>query len=180
MVAAGESHCRFTGFVLALEVRLLFLHNATCRQRNAWERSMSGRKLSVILLLVFILSPVFADRRDAYFENRSFFIKDVERDDGEISIEFSVPINPDSVAGGSILVDGMPLPLEARIIFNRRGDKMVIREIPQWRGRVLCLEIRNLVATTGIAMVPMAAFHLWPGGEIEGDELDEVDWCHHY
>lgn len=141
---------------------------------------MSGRKLSVILLSVLLLLPVFADRREAYFENRSLFIEDIERDDGEIAIDFSVPVNPDSVSGGAILIDGKPLPPEARIIFNRRGDKMVIRELPQWRRRMLCLEIRNLVATTGNGMVPMAAFHLWPEDEIEGDELDEVDWCYHY
>ncbi len=144
------------------------------------EMPMSGRKLSVLLLSILLISPVLADRREAYFGSRSLFIEDIERDEGEIAIDFSVPVNPDSVSGGAILVDGKPLPPEARIIFNRRGDKMVIREVSQWRGRMLCLEIRNLVATTGNDMIPMAAFHLWPDDEIEGDELDEVDWCYHY
>ena len=137
-------------------------------------------KMFVVLVILSMISPVFADRRETYFDQQQFHIEEIEREDGEISIEFSVPVNPDSVAGENILVDGKPLPPETAFFFNRRGDKLLIREPSQWRGKRLCIQFKEVAAASGKILEELPAFHLYPDDGFERDELDEVDWCHHY
>lgn len=141
---------------------------------------MRDTKILLLFLLVFTFSSLFADRKDSYFEGQNFFVEECERDDGEISINFSVPVNPESVTRENIRINGEPLPEGVSFFFNRRGDEVMFSELPQWRGRVICVQILNLASSSGRAMVPLAAFHLSPDDGFEWDELDEVDWCQHY
>ncbi len=135
-------------------------------------------KKSLLFFLVMLASfPTFSDRWHSHFANSPFYIEEIERDDGEISLEFSVPVNPESVIRENILVNGKPLPEESRIFFNRRGDEMEIQELPEWWSKTLCVEIRNLRSAVGQEMRRLPAFHLGPDDEVE---WDEVYWCHHY
>lgn len=136
-----------------------------------------SKKNILFFLMMAVLFPTFADRWDSYFGGHSFYIEEIERDDGEISLDFSIPVNPEFVVRENILVDGKPLPAQVKFFFNRRGDEMKILELPEWRNKVLCMEITGLVSYDGQQMREFPAFHLGPDDEVEWDELD---WCQHY
>ena len=131
-------------------------------------------KKSLLFFLVMLASfPTFSDRWHSHFANSPFYIEEIERDDGEISLEFSVPVNPESVIRENILVNGKPLPEESRIFFNRRGDELVIRELPEWRGRVLSIAVKGVVSFHGQLMEPLSTFSLGPDDELEWDEIPQ-------
>ena len=122
----------------------------------------------VILLILSLLSPVFADRHSSYYEKQNFYIEECEREDGKISIEFSIPVHPESVTRENILINGRALPEAIQFFFNRRGDKVVFSELPQWQDEILCIEISGLTSYSGSPMIPLPAFYLAPD--------DEFDW----
>ena len=122
----------------------------------------------VILLILSLLSPVFADRHSSYYEKQNFYIEECEREDGKISIEFSIPVHPESVTRENIRINGLPLPENIQIFFNRRGDRLLFSELPQWQDKILCIEISGLTSYLGSSMRPLPAFYLAPD--------DEFDW----
>ena len=125
------------------------------------------KEITLILLILFLVSPAFADRHSSYYEKQVFYIEECERDDGKISIEFSIPVAPESVKKENIRVNGVPLPENIQFLFNRRGDSLVFSELPQWRDEILCIEISNLTSYLGNPMMPLAAFYLGPDDEFE-------------
>ena len=125
------------------------------------------KEITLILLILFLVSPAFADRHSSYYEKQVFYIEECERDDGKISIEFSIPVAPESVKKENIRVNGVPLPENIQFLFNRRGDSLVFSELPQWRDEILCIEISNLTSSLGNPMMPLAAFYLGPDDEFE-------------
>lgn len=137
------------------------------------ESEVVSKRSVAFCLLVMVLLPLFGDRRDAYFENKPFYIEEIERDDGEISFDFSVPVNPESVTREKILVEGKPLPDSVSFFFNRRGDELVIRELPEWRGRVLSIAVKGVVSFHGQLMEPLSTFSLGPDDELEWDEIPQ-------
>lgn len=144
------------------------------------KRIFMSKKIILFFLMLVVLLPAFADRRESYFGGHSFYIEEIDRDDGEISLDFSIPVNPESVVRESILVDGKPLPAQAKFFFNRRGDEMKILELPEWRNKVLCIEIIGLASYDGQRMKGFPAFHLGPDDEVELEDLDELDRCQHH
>lgn len=136
------------------------------------ESGVVSKRSVAFYLLIMVLLPVFGDRRDAYFENKPFCIEEIERDDGEISFDFSVPVNPESVTREKILVEGKPLPDSVSFFFNRRGDELVIRELPEWWNKVLLMNITGLASYDGQIMGELPAFQLGPDDEVEWDTLD--------
>ena len=82
-------------------------------------------KGKIVLFLLFLLGiSLWADN---YFpEKQVYYIEQIERDDGELSFDFAVPIDPASVTSESIYVNDEPLPADIKIYFNRRGDEMKI------------------------------------------------------
>lgn len=122
----------------------------------------------VILLILSLLSPVFADRHSSYYEKQNFYIEECERENGKISIEFSIPVHPESVTRENIRINGRALPEAIQFFFNRRGDKVVFSELPQWQDEILCIEISGLTSYSGSPMIPLPAFYLAPD--------DEFDW----
>ncbi len=125
------------------------------------------KEITLILLILFLVSPAFADRHSSYYEKQVFYIEECERDDGKISIEFSIPVAPESVKKENIRVNGVPLPENIHFLFNRRGDSLVFSELPQWRDEILCIEISNITSYLGNPMMPLAAFYLGPDDEFE-------------
>lgn len=131
-------------------------------------------KGKIVLFLLFLLGiSLWADN---YFpEKQVYYIEQIERDDGELSFDFAVPIDPASVTSESIYVNDESLPADIKIYFNRRGDEMKIREPIQWRGKVIRLEIKKLRSVTGEDISPSMVFHLGPDEEIEMDDFDWYD-----
>jgi hypothetical protein len=124
----------------------------------------------LILLILSCISPVCADRYSPYYEKQGFYIEECERDDGKISIDFSIPVHPESVTRENIRINGLPLPENIQIFFNRRGDTVLFNELPQWHKEILSVEICNLVSYLGNPMVPLPAFYLAPDDEFEWED----------
>lgn len=122
----------------------------------------------LILMILSFVSPVCADRHSSYYEKQNFYIEECEREDGKISIEFSIPVHPESVTRENIRINGLPLPENIQIFFNRRGDRVMFSELPQWQNETLCIEIIGLTSYLGSPMIPLPAFYLAPD--------DEFDW----
>lgn len=133
---------------------------------------MKGKIIFLLLLLLGI--PLWAD--DYYPRSQAFYIEEIEREDGEISFNFAVPIDPTSVTSENIYVNNQPLPADVRIYFNRRGDEMKIREPLQWRNKVITLEIKKLRSASGKDITPSMVFRLRPDEEIELDDWYDDDW----
>ena len=124
----------------------------------------------LILMILSFVSPVCADRHSSYYKKQNFYIEECEREDGKISIEFSIPVAPESVKRENIRVNGLPLPENIQFLFNRRGDSLVFSELPQWRDEILCIEISNITSYLGNPMMPLAAFYLAPDDEFEWED----------
>ncbi|MBO5691566.1 MAG: hypothetical protein J6R96_06890 [Spirochaetaceae bacterium] len=122
----------------------------------------------LILMILSFVSPVCADRHSSYYEKQNFYIEECEREDGKISIEFSIPVHPESVTRENIRINGLPLPENIQIFFNRRGDRVMFSELPQWQNETICIEISGLTSYLGSPMIPLPAFYLAPD--------DEFDW----
>ncbi len=124
----------------------------------------------LILMILSFVSPVCADRHSSYYEKQNFFIEECERDDGNISIEFSIPVHPESVTRENIRINGLPLPKNIQIFFNRRGDRVMFSELPQWQNETICIEISGLTSYLGSPMIPLAAFYLAPDDEFDRED----------
>lgn len=124
----------------------------------------------LILMILSFVSPVCADRHSSYYEKQNFYIEECEREDGKISIEFSIPVHPESVTRENIRIDGLPLPENIQIFFNRRGDRVMFSELPQWQNETICIEISGLTSYLGSPMIPLPAFYLAPDDEFEWED----------
>lgn len=124
----------------------------------------------LILMILSFVSPVCADRHSSYYEKQNFYIEECEREDGKISIEFSIPVHPESVTRENIRIDGLPLPENIQIFFNRRGDRVMFSELPQWQNETLCIEISGLTSYLGSPMIPLPTFYLAPDDEFEWED----------
>lgn len=124
----------------------------------------------LILMILSFVSPVCADRHSSYYEKQNFYIEECEREDGKISIEFSIPVHPESVTRENIRINGLPLPENIQIFFNRRGDRVMFSELPQWQNETICIEISGLTSYLGSPMIPLPAFYLAPDDEFEWED----------
>lgn len=124
----------------------------------------------LILMILSFVSPVCADRLSSYYEKQNFYIEECEREDGKISIEFSIPVHPESVTRENIRINGLPLPKAIQFFFNRRGDRVLFSELPQWQNEILCIEISSVTSCLGDPMIPIPAFYLAPDDELEWED----------
>lgn len=130
----------------------------------------------IIFTLILSCIPAFSGSDYIfYFDNQSLYIKEIERDDGEISIDFLVSVNPASITHENIYVNEKPLPKGTRIYFNRRGDEMKIREPREWKNKIIYLELRNILSSSGKDISPNVVIRLFPEDEIEFGEPDWFD-----
>lgn len=128
------------------------------------------KRVFLILMILSFVSPVCADRHSSYYEKQNFYIEECEREDGKISIEFSIPVQPESVTRENIRINGLPLPKNIQIFFNRRGDRVMFSELPQWQNETICIEISGLTSYLGSPMIPLPAFYLAPDDEFEWED----------
>lgn len=135
---------------------------------------MALKSLTIFFLLLSGI-PTFSESGYTCFKNQTIYIEEIERDDGEISIDFAVSINPASVTHENIYINNNPLPKGVRIHFNRRGDEMKIRELRAWRNELIYLELRKVLSATGEDISPHVVFRLFPDDEVEFDEPDWFD-----
>ncbi len=117
--------------------------------------------------------------RNPYSHVSRFYVDEIEREHGEIVIEFNIPVNPDSVTPQSIRINSQDLPPEAKIRYNRKGDKITVWEIPEWINRKICIEISGLRSYNNIPMEKLPPLHLKDDDEFERDDWDECEWCEH-
>ena len=109
-------------------------------------------------------------RHNVYGRYHIFCVDEIEREDGQIVIEFNMPVNPATVTASAIRVNGMPLPHAVRIRYNRRGDKIILSEIPAWRRKRITLEISGVRSYNDILMEEIPVVYLWDDDEWERDD----------
>ena len=103
-------------------------------------------------------------------QNPKFYIKEIEREDWQIIIEFNLAVNPETVTPHAILINGEPLPAEAKFLFNRKGDKLAIYELPQWNGIPVTIEIKNIMSYNNLNLNPLPPLFMYPEDEYEWDD----------
>lgn len=113
---------------------------------------------------------------DAHTQFHIFYVDEIEREDGEIEIEFNMPFKPESVTNENILINNEPLPHEAHISFNRRNTKIKIRESHIWAHKEISLEIKNILSINDLEMQKLPALYLRHDDEYERDEPHKVRW----
>lgn len=116
------------------------------------------------------------NERNPYTNFHIFYVDEIEREDGVIEIEFNMPFNPESVTSENIFIDNEPLPSHATMSFNRRGNKIHIREITEWQGQQIIIEIKNIRSINDLEMQQLPAFYLGYDDDFEWDELHKVRW----
>lgn len=121
-------------------------------------------------------SHTLHNERNPYARFKIFYIDEIEREDGEIEIEFNMPFNPESVSRENILINDVPLPPHVTMSFNRRGNKINIKEIPEWRAKQIIIEIKNIRSTNDLEMQQLPAFYLWYDDSYEWEEPHKVRW----
>lgn len=98
-------------------------------------------------------------------------MEEIEREDWQIIIEFSIPINPETVTRDSIIINGEPLPSDVNFLFDRKGIKMAIYEHPQWADKIITIEIKNIMSYNNEVMItPLSPVRLRPDDEYEWDD----------
>lgn len=117
------------------------------------------------------------NERNPYANFRIFYIDEIERDDGEIEIEFNMPFNPESVLRENILINDAPLPPHVPMSFNRRGNKINIKEMPEWSGQEIVIEIKKIRSINDLEMQQLDAFYLGNDDSYEWDEPHKVRWA---
>ena len=103
-------------------------------------------------------------------QNPKFYIKEIEREDWQIIIEFNLAVNPETVTPHAILINGEPLPAEVKFLFNRKGDKLAIYEQPQWNGIPVTIEIKNIMSYNNLNLNPLPPLFMYPEDEYEWDD----------
>lgn len=132
---------------------------------------MNKRSTVVCFIFLFFLFQGIAQQyRFFNDQNPKFYIKEIEREDWQIIIEFNLAVNPETVTPYTILINGEPLPTEAKFLFNRKGDKLAIYELPQWNGIPITIEIKNIVSYNNLNLSPLPPLFMYPEDEYEWDD----------
>ena len=132
---------------------------------------MNKRSTVVGFIFLFLLFQGIAQQyRFFNDQNPKFYIKEIEREDWQIIIEFNLAVNPDTVTPHAILITGEPLPAEAKFLFNRKGDKLDIYERPQWNGIPVTIEIKNIMSNNNLNLNPLPPLFMYPEDEYEWDD----------
>ena len=132
---------------------------------------MNKRSTVAGFIFLFLLFQVIAQQyRFFNDQNPKFYIKEIEREDWQIIIEFNLAVNPETVTPHAILINGEPLPAEAKFLFNRKGDKLAIYELPQWNGIPVTIEIKNIMSYNNLNLNPLPPLFMYPEDEYEWDD----------
>ena len=106
-----------------------------------------------------------------------FYIEEIEREDGEMELEFNWPLDPASVSAGCIFIDGQPMSGDVPYRISRKGTKILIPEPEDWRGRTVAVEVRGLLSANGTEIETIPPVFLGDGQEYErDDDLEFVYW----
>ena len=122
------------------------------------------------IFLFFLFQGIAQQYRFFNDQNPKFYIKEIEREDWQIIIEFNLAVNPETVTPHAILINGEPLPAEAKFLFNRKGDKLAIYELPQWNGIPVTIEIKNIMSYNNLNLNPLPPLFMDPEDEYEWDD----------
>ncbi len=118
--------------------------------------------------------------RNLYSSVSFFYIEEIEREHGEIEIKFNIPADPASVSPDCFIIDDEPLAAQAGDIpikFSRRGDKIVIKELPQWRHRVISIRLTGIRTLNGTLLEEIPPVYIDEDQEYEReDDLEYVYW----
>ena len=132
---------------------------------------MNKRSTVVGFIFLFLLFQGIAQQyRFFNDQNPKFYIKEIEREDWQIIIEFNLAVNPETVTPHAILINGEPLPAEAKFLFNRKGDKLAIYELPQWNGIPVTIEIKNIMSYNNLNLNHLPPLFMYPEYEYEWDD----------
>lgn len=132
---------------------------------------MNKRSTVVCFIFLFFLFQGIAQQyRFFNDQNPKFYIKEIEREDWQIIIEFNLAVNPETVTPHAILINGEPLPAEVKFLFNRKGDKLAIYELPQWNGIPVTIEIKNIMSYNNLHLNPLPPLFMYPEDEYEWDD----------
>lgn len=132
---------------------------------------MNKRSTVVGFIFLFLLFQGIAQQyRFFNDQNPKFYIKEIEREDWQIIIEFNLAVNPETVTPHAILINGEPLPAEVKFLFNRKGDKLAIYELPQWNGIPVTIEIKNIMSYNNLNLNPLPPLFMYPEDEYEWDD----------
>lgn len=106
-----------------------------------------------------------------------FYIDEIEREDGEIEIEFNTAVDPASVSRESFRINGEPLPDNLPYKLSRKGTKIVIPEIPAWWNRTISIEVVGVLSVNGTEIERIPPIFMDHGDEYEREEdLEFVYW----
>ena len=122
------------------------------------------------IFLFFLFQGIAQQYRFFNDQNPKFYIKEIEREDWQIIIEFNLAVNPETVTPHAILINGEPLPGEVKFLFNRKGDKLAIYELPQWNGIPVTIEIKNIMSYNNLNLNPLPPLFMYPEDEYEWDD----------
>lgn len=176
---------RFSVFLIFLEARCIVL------EKNKFVRAYKKRIAIFVAMAIVIMQVASAQQRPSrppkpkmplhnernpYTNFHIFYVDEIEREDGVIEIEFNMPFNPESVTSENILINNEPLPSNATMSFNRRGNKIHIREITEWQGQQIIIEIKNIRSINDLEMQQLPAFYLGYDDDFEWDEQNKVRW----
>ena len=135
---------------------------------------------AVLLFFCTGLKIIAHDRleRNTYASAGYFYIEEIERENGEIEIEFNIPADPRSVRPECVIIDGKPLTKdELSVKFSRRGDKIVITELPQWKNKVIGIRLSGIRAADGTVLEELPPVFIDEDQEYEReDDLEYVYW----
>ncbi len=106
-----------------------------------------------------------------------FYIDEIEREDGELEIEFNSAVHPDSISRKNFIINGEYLPEGTSFKISRKGTKIVIQELPEWRNETISIEVHDLMSVNGTAIEQIPPVFMDDGDEYERDEdLEFVYW----
>ena len=115
--------------------------------------------------------------RNAYDFITYFYINEIEREDGELEIEFNSAVHPDSISRKNFIINGEYLPEGTSFKISRKGTKIVIQELPEWRNETISIEVHDLMSVNGTAIEQIPPVFMDDGDEYERDEdLEFVYW----
>ncbi len=106
-----------------------------------------------------------------------FYIDEIEREDGELEIEFNAAVDPETISRKNFIINGKYLPEEASYKISRKGTKIVIKELPSWRNETISIEVVDLMSANGTTIEQIPPIFINDGEEYERDEdLEFVYW----
>lgn len=140
---------------------------------------MKAALLVCMFLCSSLIFPQGSHRhsRNNYAAQSYFYIDEIEREDGEITIEFNMPADPGTLTPAAFLINGEPLPNSVYMRFSRKANKVEIKELPEWRHTVISVQAVGVYTVSGIKIENIPPIYLAEGDEYERDEdLDYVYW----